>query len=235
MPARTKGVWQTLPPELREDIWAREIEFDTAFKRYDGLGPFAIEAAKNGTNLVSAFRSYVDLENRIRRDPLDAIHALGIMFRWDMRAFAYAVGVRYGIIEPPAPTPAPDPVEAVREEVTAQQIADFKNDPRNEFFDLVRPRMSELISSGDAKSLGEAYLRSCEESLHVQEILMARKRQQLPVNPYQRNSTAVQQSKAANKAIGGAPSTDVRPRPPSSSAGSTYDDVRLAVERQRRG
>jgi hypothetical protein len=44
LPVRTKSRWRTLPAELREDIILREQEFDEAFKRYDGLGNFAMTA-----------------------------------------------------------------------------------------------------------------------------------------------------------------------------------------------
>ena len=77
----------------------------------------------------------------------------------------------------------------------------------------------------------QAYIRACEESLHVQEILMARNRPYQP-NPYDRRNTAVQQSRNAAKAIGGAPSQSPKPRT-HEDTGSTYDSVRAAVARQR--
>jgi hypothetical protein len=72
LPVRTKGRWQTLPEWLREDIIAREEEFDSAFKRYDGLGQYTLEAEKNHTTLANAIRDYAEIEGKFRTDPLCA-------------------------------------------------------------------------------------------------------------------------------------------------------------------
>jgi hypothetical protein len=65
---------------MREDIVTREIEFDNAFKRYDGCGQFAIKAEKNGTTLWQALASYDALENLCQQDPCGGIDELGRIF-----------------------------------------------------------------------------------------------------------------------------------------------------------
>jgi hypothetical protein len=180
----------------------REQEFDNAFKRYDGLGAFAIKAEKNGTTLWKALASYEALEGLCARDPCAGIDAQAQIFGWNPRAVAHAYAARHGVIEPPPPAPepaaAPDP-----EAVVNATIAAFRADPRNEFMAIVENAMRELLLSGQVQSLHEAYDQACMESPHVMEIKMARNRQP-NVNPYR--NTAVQQSRAAAKAIGGAPS-----------------------------
>jgi hypothetical protein len=133
------------------------------------------------------------------------------------------------VIEPvapaPEPAPAPDP-----EAVANATIAAFRADPRKEFMPMVETQMRELLLSGQVQSLHEAYDQACMMSPHVQEIKMNRNRPRPPVNPYQ--SSAVQQSRAAAKAIGGAPSSSAKPKN-FDSTGSTYDDVAAAVARQK--
>ena len=70
--ARTKGIWQTLPEQLREDIVAREVEFDKTLKRFAGCGQFASEAEKNGTTLCQGLTSLVAMENKFRSSPIEA-------------------------------------------------------------------------------------------------------------------------------------------------------------------
>lgn len=148
-----------------------------------------------------------------------------------MKAFAHAMAVRYGVIEPPAlapaPEPAPDPVALANATIVA-----FRQNPRNEFMPMVEANMRELLLGGQAQTLHEAYDLACTMSPHVQEIKMHRTRPPQPINPYQHRSAAVQQSRAAAKAIGGAPSTSTKPKG-YDSAGSHYDDVAAAVARQK--
>lgn len=70
LPLRTRAAWSSLPEAAREDIILREQEFDKAFKRYDGLGQFAIKAEQNGTTLHQAVASYHQMETLIRQDPI---------------------------------------------------------------------------------------------------------------------------------------------------------------------
>lgn len=89
MPARTKQLWLSIAPEVREDIWEREAAFDKAHARYDGLGQFAIGAEQAGVSLadwvkalVTANTGYQQWEAALRQDPLGAAiqawQALGI-------------------------------------------------------------------------------------------------------------------------------------------------------------
>jgi hypothetical protein len=59
LPVRSKTIWQTIAPELSEDIILREQEFDRAFSRYGGLGQYAIEADHHqaGAGLLRGIRS----------------------------------------------------------------------------------------------------------------------------------------------------------------------------------
>lgn len=181
-------------------------------------------------SLAQVLANYSAVENLCLQDPCGAIDAQAGVFNWNPQALAYSYGVRHGVIAPVTP----DPVVAERAAITEQQINDFRSDPRNEFFDLVRPRMGELIGSGNARNLGEAYIMACDESAPIQEIEMARKRAQMPVNPYVRNSAVPKQARMQSKAIGGAPSSSTPSPRQSNSAGTPYDDVKAAVERQRR-
>src|SRR6266550_6895684 len=68
-----KQQWLAIPEHAREAIWEREQTIDTALKRYDGLGQFAIKAEQNGTTLAQAMRSYNQMEQAIRADPVRGV------------------------------------------------------------------------------------------------------------------------------------------------------------------
>jgi hypothetical protein len=96
LPVRTKSIWQTLPEPVREDIILREQEFDNAFKRYDGLGLYVIEAEKHGTSLQAALKSYAWLESVCRQDPCAGVDAMAQILSWNPKALAHAYAVRTG-------------------------------------------------------------------------------------------------------------------------------------------
>jgi hypothetical protein len=243
LPIRTKGIWQTLSEPLREDIIAREVDFDKAFKRYDGLGPFAMEAEKNGTNLVSAFRSYVDLEDKCRKDPLAGIETLANTLNWNQKALAYAMAAKHGIVtipqaEQPKQEGMPTKAELLAEvraereqERINEQIETFKEDPRNIYFEDVRPEMARLVTSGLATSLKDAYDKACR--LHPE---IARLNGSAAAETGQASkAAAASQARKQAKAIGGAPShgSNAGRETPDDGNQSVFDTVRAAVNRQR--
>jgi hypothetical protein len=91
MPNRTKHQWQTLPEWAREDIWTREEEFDGAFKRYDGLGKYVMQAEAKGATLQAAVESYASMETELRTDPIEGSVHLWRMIGLDPIAVATAL------------------------------------------------------------------------------------------------------------------------------------------------
>jgi hypothetical protein len=223
---RTKGIWQTLPVPLREDIVAREVEFDNAFKKYDGLGQYVLQAEKAGTTLAKQLESYVAAANELRRDFLAAIEGLCGVFGHHPMVLANAIAAKFA----PLPQPAPQVRQQPDPEVIAANaaITTFRADPRNEFMPIVEPAMREELLSGRASSLYEAYSNACEMSSHVQEIKMARQRPS-----HIRYQTVADRARAQAKAIGGAPATTPTSGRPEYDSVDAHDAVRKAVAAQR--
>jgi hypothetical protein len=247
LPIRTKGIWQTLPEPLREDIIAREAEFDKAFKRYDGLGLYAAEAEKNGTNLQTAFKSYSALESLCRNDPVAGVESLAQMLNWNPQALAHALAVKYGVLlqdghnpgmqQPPQQATMPQGL--TREQMEAEferrdvatKISAFQEDPKNVYFDDVRPEMARLVNAGLANNLQEAYDKACRLNPEI-----ARLNGHAANDSGQiRKTAAVDRSRAAAKAIGGAPShgSNAQVEKSHNSNQSIRDSIKEAIAKQR--
>jgi hypothetical protein len=244
---RTKGVWQTLSPELREDIVAREAEFDNALKRYDGLGAFAVKAERNGTTLQAAIRDFDQMEQALRQDPI-----AGAMAVWNRMGYPVNQVIqeflRRATGQPSQQQAPPQQVqgltyEHLQQELTRRDIANqaktFEADPRHQFLEPViegvpdeqqppvRRTMIGLLKSGLANGYENAYNQACR-------LLELTKD---GVSPEQaRKTAAANQARAAGKATVGAPSQESSARrqaPDSGKDESVLDTVRAAVARQR--
>jgi hypothetical protein len=220
---RTKERWQTLSTELKEDIWAREENFDKAFKRYDGLGKYAIEAEKNGRTLaddvgnwLTVVNDFVALQEAMRADPIGTTLAvwerLGIP---NLMAQAYQEGRAAGKIE--------------------EEIAAFRISPDHGYFDILNEDGTlKAIATGNPQlNLQQVYDAACASK----GLTMAKtttKHPHLIPNSYQ--NPAIRRAMSAAKHVGGSPSTSTpaKPKEPE-SAGTAYDDVAAAIAKQMRG
>jgi hypothetical protein len=224
LPARSKGRWQTLPDWLREDVIAREVEFDTAFSRYDGLGNYALTAERNGTTLQAAFASYVQLEDEFRKDPIGGAVAAWMRLGFDPGAVVAEMFRRLDAAAQPQQPAAP----AITEQCSPNSApirATSSPGPSE-------PIMRQLLASGQTKTLFEAYEAACTMSPIVQEVQMGRLRQ----NDLRRNVTPIDRARMAAKATVGAPSSGKRE--PAREAGqheSVEETVRAALRRQHGG
>src|SRR5881396_1042683 len=99
LPLRMKHTWMSLPEQAREDIVAREQEFDKAFKRYDGLGQFAMKAEQNGTTLHQAVASYHQMETLMRQNPIQGAMAVWQATGHNPQAVLQAIAQQMG--QPP--------------------------------------------------------------------------------------------------------------------------------------
>jgi hypothetical protein len=201
---RTKTIWQTLSPELREDIILREQEFDTAFKRYDGLGKYVMQAEASGTTLQAAVESYSKLETAIRKDPLEGVVQLWGAMGVDIVAAVTAMANKY------LPDSLKQAYEAGRtagyqEGHVAGTILQFASDKPD--FETLRPKMHALSAADPEMPLERLYdeARWTDPLIREQEMEMRFKRtnNQLRNNGY----SAADRARMASKATVGTPST----------------------------
>jgi hypothetical protein len=211
LPIRIKSRWLEVKPEFREDIILREQEFDQAFKRYDGLGIYVIQAEKNGTTLAAAMKDYSAIETEFRKDLIG-----GALFAWrrmgaDPDLVVGEILRRLGAVLPApqqaqeAPRTGPDPlVEAAKAEGRLEhEIEVAKANPYNLYLD-------DFLNDGTI-----AAMRAANPTLSVQDAYNAAitaKGYAMPINrPDQprRPTTPVDRARAAAKATIGAPSSAV--------------------------
>jgi hypothetical protein len=246
---QTKAVWDTLPDHVKEDIAKREAEIDAGFKRYTGLGKFAEIAERNGRSLGDAVADYWGIEQSLRSNFLGGIEAICQKFGVDQKALTQALSQRYGLNgATPDPSQAPQPqqqqinpqalinhaLERFRAEQSerdaASQIEAFRKDPANRFFENLRPAMQALLAGGQAQTLKEAYDAACWMNPDTRAILQAEQ----SAAPSPKKAAALNQARAAAKAVTGAPSPGVKPDQGNSidQNASVKDIVRAAVNAQ---
>ena len=255
LPIRTKGVWQTLPETVREDIWAREQEYDTAFKRYDGLGNYVMQAEKNGTSLPAAIADYYAMETALRRDPIDGALSVWQRMGYNPQAVVQEIIRRAGGQSDgqTAPMQAPMPPGLTRQEMEIEfarrdnmaKIEAFENDPKHIYLEPLNPMgeqgpiraaMIHFLSPAgpDNKPLAKTLEDAYDMALRVHPEI-AKLNGSAGSSSQAQKTAAVHQSRAAAKAIGGAPSqgSNAGQKSPVDGNQSVFDTVRAAVARQR--
>jgi hypothetical protein len=217
---KSKADWDKLPEHIRADIAKRETEIDAGFKRYTGLKRFAEIAEQNGRSLGDAVSDYWQVEQSLRSNFLGGIEAICQRFGVDQRMLAQAMAQRYGIELPQGGAPPQPPqinpqglidnaLERFRQEQLErevnQQIEEFKADPANRYFENVRPAMQALLAGGQAQNLKEAYDAACWLNPDTRALLLAEQQAKPAQKP-----AAVNQAKAAAKAVIGAPGPNIK-------------------------
>jgi hypothetical protein len=260
----SKEAWDQLPDSVKTDIAKRETEMNAGMQRYSGLGRYASEAERNGTTLQKAVDDYYAVEQSLRGDFIGGVEAICQRFGVDPRALSTAMQARYGGAAPQQAdhgqqsTQAPQPqaidrnaiIEAARAAARAEheaaraadleeqerrdtqtQISAFSSDPKNRFFENVRDDMATLMSAGKAQTLKEAYDAACWLNPETRTILI--REQATSANPA-KAAAAVNQAKAAAKAVGGAPAPGFKPAAPGHDPNlSLRDTIKAAMSAQR--
>ena len=90
--------------------------------------------------------------------------------------------------------------------------------------------MGQLISTGQAADLEDAYDKACWANKEIRALLI---KQQTPAAPSANAADAVSRAKAAAKATGGAPSAGVKPNP--GTAGADIRNTIIAAVNAQRG
>ncbi len=189
--AEAKAEFDKLPAAVQAAIAKRETEVHQGFTKLDedrGLGkqikeavtPYMAVIQAEGGNPVSAFKVFLNTAYQLRTAAPETKIAL-------VRQLCqqYNIPVE-GLTQPtpsgqqPSPS-VPQPhaqgmtqdqvAEIIRQERLQSEIAAFASDPANRHFSLVRPRMAELLTSGEATSLKDAYDKACDENPYVRSSL----------------------------------------------------------------
>lgn len=227
-----KVAFDALPAEVKESVAKREVEINAGFAKlseYKGLEPLAELAKQNGTNLVQAVNEYRDFEVKLQNDFIGGIGFVCQRFGVNPLSLAQAILSRSGgaaQAQPGYQQPPQQPdispvlqrlqrlegeiqqrqqIEAQRQQTEAQsEIQKFSS--ANRFFENVRPAVANLIRSGQATTLQDAYDQACWMNPEVRAVLI--KEQSAGTNGQasaaQRAAVAAQ-ARSASKSIKGAP------------------------------
>jgi len=163
-------ITQKLRQALRQRLWRyAQINARANAGRQSYGSCAAIERPEMPKNRVLPASAMEDLA---RDDFLAAIETQCGIFQ--VPPLQLATTEKYAPAPQPAPTPAPPRVPD-RMAIANAMITEFRGDSRNEFMPIVEPAMLNLLQTGQATSLYQAYSDACLTSPHFQEILMARK------------------------------------------------------------
>lgn len=248
-----KVEFEKLPPAVQQAVAKREEEVNSGFAKFQEYKPierFMDMAKQSGTTLDKALENYVGIENELRRDVVSGIGRICQNQGIHPVALANQILARHGASpqqdgtgDQQAHQPANVDLSPVMQKISAletfinqqqsatvqTEIQRFASNPEHKFFENVKADMGRLINSGQAENLEEAYDKACWANKEIRELLI---KQQVPASAPKADD-AVQRARAADKAIGGAPSAGFVPAAAIKPGASIRDTIRAAVDAQR--
>lgn len=231
---KVREKWGELPEDVRNEIIRREEasingvrklqeEYAPIKKFVDGLTPYMREVAQQGlqpdqfvVNVLSAERG---LRNPSPEARFQALLGIADQYGIPLRQIVnQSLGREVVPAAPAQQQPAQLPPEVLREleesrrfreetsvNVLQEQINQFSTDPRNEFFNDVRDIMADLIESGRAKDMREAYDQAVWLEPNVRSVMIDRQKAEAA-----QSSIRQKQAGAASAAIKAAGNADVQ-------------------------
>jgi hypothetical protein len=224
---QSKVAFDTLPESVKADIVKRESEIDKGFARlaeYKGVDKYADMAKRGGTTLDKALEQYTGIETLLRQDVFAGItRVLANVGIKDPSQFVRAwqqrltPGDQQAPQNQPAPTPAHQTVdpnkiaEQVRSQIKAEQanealrseVQRFQADPKNRFYENVKPQMAKLVQAGLAATIQDAYDMACRMDPTIAPLI---NQPSASNDPAAVRAAAALKARAAAKATIGAPS-----------------------------
>lgn len=231
--AAAKAEFSKLPLAVQEAVAKREMEVSQGFKQYgekvkayeaidkvlEPLRPALQQAGLTADQYISRLRA---AEQTLETNPVEGI-------KW----LAKSYGVDLAQLGQPQDE-APPEIASLRREVSElrqwreqsvqstqmalenelkSSIDAFKSDPKNEFFEQVRPVMGQLVASGQAKDIPDAYEKAVWMVPEVRQIMLARQSDEMQKKLRETATTKVAGAKPAagvkgNGAINVAPTGD---------------------------
>jgi len=217
--ADAKAEWSKLPPAVQQAVLKRETEIDAGGRRWseekrqydDVLNPVRGLASRHGVDERETINRLLSANDWLERDPAGAI-----------RAFAQAYGVD---LSAPSnsnaqPQPQADPnfarlqneVTGLRQTIQQRETAEaasaiegFATAPGHEHFEAVKARMGQLIGSGQANSLEEAYEQAIWSNPAIRPQLIAAQTAQVANERRAADQAAVAKAKSGALSLSGSP------------------------------
>ncbi|AYY96930.1 hypothetical protein EGY19_05350 [Burkholderia multivorans] len=233
--AAERAHWDKIPPEVQAVITRREEEAhrgitklgqDASFgqKLREVINPYLPIIRAEGGDEAGAVRDLLQTAYVLRtanpQQKLQLFQQLAGQFGVDLSAAAQGV-----------PEVNPE-VAALRQELTriqgylannehqqhqqvevqAQQVIDaFSADPKNEFYDEVRPLMGQLLVSGQAQTMRDAYDQACWATPSVRSTLMQRQQAEAEAKRAAEAKAKADAKRRAAGSVAGSPGGGVSP------------------------
>lgn len=211
-----KAAYASLPPEVQEAVARREQEINNGFAKlrdYKGLDEYADMAKASGTTLREAFDRYKAAEDLLDRDFRGGVLSLCEMYGVHPMQLAQEFAGMF-TSEQGQPQQGQQPPQGMNPEVglLARELAGIKEFVRTLsteretqerqaingavqqfsqdklYFEDVRKDMADLIRTGKANTLDEAYDKACWMNPQIRDLLI--KEQAAPQNAADRVSQA---------------------------------------------
>lgn len=231
--AADRAHWEKMPPEAQAIVARREEE---AHRRITELGQEA-SFGKRMNEVVTPYLPIIRSEGGTPegafRDLLQTAYVLRTAGPEQKIALFRQIATQYGVDLSAAAQAAPqvDPqVQALRQElaqvrghlvgqeqaqhqqvqVQAQQVIEaFAADPKNEFYEQVKPMMGQLLVAGQATDMQDAYDKACWATPSVRSTLMQRQSAEADAKRAAEAKAKADAKRRAGGSVSGSPGSPV--------------------------
>lgn len=250
--------WNTLPREVQEEVLRRESDnlrligsVGQKIRMADEIGqhlaPFAERLQETGASpqafMADVFSTVKSLSSGTPQERAEVVANIVQSYGIDLRMLDSVLAQRLS-----APPPDPRVIEAQRRAMAAESqltrhnmvreqqvqqtaattLTSFAADPKNEFFGDVRELMADLIESGRATSLEDAYAASVWANPDTRKILLQREAEQRAAQKQQRAAGA----RLASSSVHGTPRGSGAGAPLGSPNMSLRETIAAAMDAQ---
>ncbi len=252
--AEAKAIFNDLPPLAREEIARRELDMQRGAQQLQQrlatyapldeiLAPRQERLALAGQTNATYIRSLVAADDMLS-NPATAQQA--------MAQLAQMYGIPYGQGQASAPQSQQDPAlqtvfqkiqtleqqlqarEQAEQEATQQtyqaQIQAFQADPKNLYFEDVKPQMAVLLNSGEAQTLQEAYEQACWMKPNIRALVQADQKKAEQAAATEAARARTEAARKAGGSVVGSSGMGASVKAPVNQNNSIEDDVRLAMQ-----
>lgn len=222
--AEAKAEWSKLSPAVQQAVFKRDMEINEGGRRWSEekravetmLDPIRQQAARTGLSFDEGFKRLVDMSTWMERDPHSAIRAL---------AQSYGVNLAQTPTEAPqaqqpAAVPRADPVVqqlqtelvSLKDMIEQQQKAEaqssietFAKAQGHEHFETVKGTMGQLIASGQAADLQDAYDKAVWLDPNIRSSLIAAQTASAEAERRARETAAADKARRGAISLSGSP------------------------------
>lgn len=228
--AAAKQNWGRLPRAIQEEVDRRERDFQRHFQQRaeqvnvlepiaQAIQPYAQKLAMKGVNPANAVQQLLAVQDLLDRDPIGGVAEVARMYRVDLRTYSAAHQQAQQPQDPRLTELAQRiaqqeqtiqswqrAAEAQQQQAITDEVQRFAADTANyPYFEHVRPRMAELMGTGGASTLAQAYRMACADNDQITEAMAQAARAADRGPRLEREKQAADRARRAAVSVSGAP------------------------------